>query len=254
MSLWINLDPSSNLRGPYGATQMSKSLFQCNPLYFFYHNDDKSFVNRLFLDKRPTNFKMEDLMLLSVENESSHRISPLSNYRSAAGAKEQLQFRFQNVNLDLKKWSEKSFKHNVNIIDLEKQLNEIDRDQPILKRNSLDFVVEIVLIYQNKMRCYFLCEIIRRNMLKYIEDLYALGKEHFERQLSELDEDDKNRRQKIHSKLNLVNQCHQFLVSLVPAQVSVLLPPEEYEENVELMKNSFRLIKMEAGKMQSKLG
>lgn len=192
-------------------------------------------------------------MSLSIENESSSHISPWHHYRSAKGAKEHLQFCFADITEDLNKWTRKSAKHSIEILDLKDHLEEINQNQPKLKNSSLDFNVEIVLIYQNKMRRYLLCEMIRRYMVRYIENLYQGARHHFEGQLAESNHRHHYQKEKIQSKLNLVDQCHRFLLKQVPAEVTLLLVPEEYEEKVEEMKHQYRFIKAKANEMKSKL-
>lgn len=74
-------------------------------------------------------------------------------------------------------WLNKAHLNNIDIIKERRDYNKIIADKPLIKRSENDFTMAIILIYQNKMLRYYLCQIIRKVTLEIINkqcELYKL--------------------------------------------------------------------------------
>lgn len=122
--------------------------------------------------------------------------------------------RLKQVDLEIMNWVAKAFFQRVPIDEPLNEIGRIINDMPELVHPERDFRTAIPLIYQNKMRRLYLCEIIRKYTRTLILRNYEQNLSIFSGNLE---------------KLNKVEANKTKLLSLIPPEVDVLYMPHVYE-------------------------
>lgn len=144
-----------------------------------------------------------------------------------------------HVNDNIRVWTEKAKTAGTDIHLILARIQEIKNNMPSLNRFPVnDWRNGIVLIYQNKMRRYYLCEIIRQVtlhlILKLLDDVTT---------------------QYCH-KPRLENrgaECFNWLLKRLPKPVGVMHPPVVYEQLFLDMEHQCNYLIHEIDKMREKL-
>jgi hypothetical protein len=115
---------------------------------------------------------------------------------------------------DIKSWSIKARERGIDITEQLKKIKQIVDDMPPFTYPENNFKTEVILIYQNKMHRYYLCEIIREYTKKMIEKLHDDGNKH-----CALNQ----------HKLRVLNHSVNWLKEKLFPPVSILYNPVNYE-------------------------
>jgi hypothetical protein len=146
---------------------------------------------------------------------------------------------------NIKTWAKKAEEDH---IDISTQLNKIKYivdNMPEITHPENSFPTEVVLIYQNKMHRYYLCEIVRDYTLKIIEKFKTEGLKKFNASYKST----KNEQRK-----NCVLQSHLWLLRRLPEPVTILREPREYDILTIEMIDSCNSLLFKIDEMRKTLG
>ena len=148
-------------------------------------------------------------------------------------------FHLYHVNGNIESWSRKARDVGADIHSTLQKIQEIKDNMPSLNHFPAgDWRNSIVLIYQNKMRRYYLCELIRECTLQAVHRLLHDAKILHPRNL------------RIQT---LAKDCHKWLMERVPVPVDVLHYPREYEQLYLNMEDRCNFLLYKIEEMREKL-
>lgn len=148
-----------------------------------------------------------------------------------------------HVNDNIRRWSDRAQEAGANIQPTLQKIEEIKENMPSLnvypgERRKNEFRNGIILIYQNKMRRYYLCELIRECTF------FAINK---------LLQDANTKFIPNSTKLIQAKTTHHWLMKQLPAPVPILRKPDEYEDLYLNMENECDNILDEIDRAREKL-
>lgn len=143
-------------------------------------------------------------------------------------------YNLQCVTTDIDEWTDRAHRENINIRPQLDKIQRIVDDMPQIHALDYSFSNGIILVYQNKMRRFYLCEIIREFTLQKINRAYESGKSIYAHKPD---------------KLAKVEQCFNWIMKKFPPEISILLDPIHYEGIVRKLNFQCTKVLFELNKM-----